>query len=197
MKKIISLTIFLLMSFNTHALVGVGTMSPFVGSYTNNVDGSTESPFSIWPYVSIHEFFNIRGNIFFIPEVGMTFNNSSYSESEAFNGNGDQSNSRRMIFGLANFSMMLMNGTHFRFGGGVFITQISGEGGGVARNDGGGSAVHYLPDETVSSYNSTINLGLEQFVAPGMAIKLETYTWNILSSTSRRFNFALAFNYYL
>ena len=127
----------------------------------------------------------------------MTFNNSSYGDFEALNGNGEEASSRQMIFGLANFSMMIGQGIHFRFGGGVFITKISSEGGPVIRNNGAGTATHYLPNETISSYNSTLNLGLETFFAPRMAIKFETYIWNVLSSTSIRFNFALAYNYYL
>ena len=187
----------LLFSTSVYSLVGVGSISPFLGKNTINKEGDSESALSIWPYLSIHEYFNIRGKVFFIPEVGMTFNNSSYSEFDAFNGNGDQASSRQLVFGLANFSLMLGTGTHFRFGGGVFITKISGDGGSVERNDGAGTSTHYLPNETVASYNTTINIGIEQFIKPRMAIKFETYSWNILSSASIRFNFALAFNYYL
>jgi hypothetical protein len=197
MLKLFTFITILFYSLSCYSLVGVGSMSPFLGKYTNSTDGGTESALSIWPYISVHEYFNIRNNVFFIPEVGMTFSNSSYGEIDALNGNGDEASSRQMIFGLANFSLMLGKGTHFRFGGGVFITKISGDGGAVTRNNGASTATHYLPDETVSSYNSTLNLGLEKFVAPRMAIKLETYTWNVFDSTSIRFNFALAFNYYL
>ena len=195
--KIFLILITMLFSTTVYSLVGIGSMSPFLGQNTIDKEGETQSSLSIWPYLSLHEYFNIRGNIFFIPEVGMTFNNSSYSDFESFNGNGDQASSRQLVFGLANFSLMVATGTHLRFGAGVFITKISGDGGAVERNDGSGTSTHYLPDETVSSYNSTINLGIEQFIKPGMAVKLETYTWNVFSSTSIRFNFALAFNYYL
>ena len=195
--KLLIIFSFTLFSFNTYSLVGVGSMSPFLGKYTNSTEGDTESVLSIWPYISLHEYFNIRDNIFFIPDVGITLNNSSYGEIDALNGNGDEASSRQMIFGLANFSLMIASGTHFRFGGGVFITKISGQGGAVTRNNGSGTSTHFLPDETVSSYNSTLNLGIETFVAPRVAVKIETYTWNVLSSSSLRFNFALAFNYYL
>ena len=199
-KNIIKSAILLfsiILSTKGFALVGVGSMSPFIGQYTTNLAGETESPFTLQPYLSLHEFFNVTGSIFFIPEVGMTLPSSSYSSGDAFNGDGDQASSRQMTFILANFSYMFSSGSHLRFGLGTFMTTISGDGGAVTRNDGGGTALHYLPDQSVTSYNTTINLGFEQFFRPGMAFKLESYIWNILSSESRRFNFSLAFNYYL
>lgn len=187
----------MLMPRPAYSLVGVGSMSPFLNSYTKDLTGDTESIFSLWPYISIHEYFNLTGRFFFIPEVGITLSNDSYSESEAFNGNGDHASSRQMTFILANFSYMFSSGSHLRFGAGSFMTSISGEGGAVTRNDGAGTSIHYLPSEKVTSYNTTINLGLEQFIRPRMALKFESYLWNILSSDSRRVNFSLAFNYYL
>lgn len=91
---------------------------------------------------------------------------------------------------------MAGNGTHLRFGAGTFMTKISGDGGEVTRNNGASTATYFLPSESITSYNSTLNLGIEQFIMPKIAVKLETYAWNILDSTSRRFNFALALNLY-
>lgn len=198
MKK--PLLFFLLISFcltpNARALVGVGHMTKYLGAYTDDTKGGHESLLSPWPYLSVHEYFNVSGKFFFIPEFGVTLKKSSYGDKEASNANGGEASKRQLIFILANFSYMAGNGTHLRFGAGIFMTKISGDGGEVTRNNGASTATYFLPSESITSYNSTLNLGIEQFIMPKIAVKLETYAWNILDSTSRRFNFALALNLY-
>ncbi|MCO4794078.1 MAG: hypothetical protein KC493_10215 [Bacteriovoracaceae bacterium] len=197
MKKTLVLLCLLLFSTTSNALVGFGHMTKYVGSWTDDQEGEKESYFNPWPYLSIHEFLPLTGNFYMTPELGMTFKKSSYSDKNIVNGNKDEASQRQMMFLLMDFTWKMTGSTHLKFGGGIFQTKISGKGGAVTRNDGSGTVTAYLPSESVKSYNTTFDLGIETFIIPRVALKLESFTWDILSSTSRRFSFALGLNYYL
>lgn len=195
--KTILLLFSLMLIQPSHALVGVGHMSKFIGSWTNNQDGSQESYFDPWLYLSVNENFPIWDNIIFQPEFGMTLKKSSYGDDDTYNGSGDEASKRQLMFLHLNFMYRNASPVQFKGGVGIFMTKISGEGGAVTRRNGASEATYYLPSENVTSYNNTLNLGIESFLFPQTSIEFETYTWNILASESRRFSFSLGLNYYL
>ncbi len=196
MKKCIMLML-LVWATNAPALVGVGHMTKFAGSWTSNQDGSQESYFNPWPYLSVHELFPVMNNILFQPEFGLTLKKSSYGDEDTYNGSGDEASKRQLMFLHLNFMYRNSSPVQFKGGVGFFMTKISGEGGAVTRRNGASDATYYLPSETVTSYNNTLNLGIESFLLPKTSIEFESYTWDILSSESRRFSFSLGLNYYL
>ncbi|TNE98071.1 MAG: hypothetical protein EP326_10450 [Deltaproteobacteria bacterium] len=196
MKKLI-LLISMIWSVQSSALVGFGHMTKFAGSWTNNQDGSQESYFDLWPYLSVHELFPIWGDVLFQPEFGMTLKKSSYGDDETYNGSGDEASKRQLMFLHLNFMYRNSSPVQFKGGVGFFMTKISGEGGAVTRRNGASDATYYLPSESVTSYNNTLNLGIESFLFPKTSFELETYVWDILASESRRFSFSIGLNYYL
>jgi len=196
MKSILLLAL-LLFGTTANALVGVGHMSKFVGSWTNDQEGGQESYFDPWLYFSLNENFPIWGNIIFQPEIGMTLKKSSYGDDDTYNGSGDEASNRQLMFLHLNFMYRNSSPIQFKGGVGIFATKISGEGGAVTRRNGGTDATYYLPSETVTSYNNTLNLGIESFLLPKTSIEFETYVWDILASDSRRLSFSLGLNYYL
>jgi hypothetical protein len=181
----------------SHALIGVGHMSKFVGSWTSNQDGSQESYFDPWLYLSLNENFPIWGNIIFQPEFGMTLKKSSYGDEDTYSGSGDEASKRQLMFLHFNFIYQNVSPVQLKGGFGIFMTKISGEGGTAIRRNGGTDATYFLPSESVTSYNNTLNLGVESFLLPKTSLEFETYTWNILASESRRFSFSIGLNYYL
>ena len=87
-------------------------MSKFIGSWTNNQDGSQESYFDPWLYLSVNENFPIWGNIIFQPEFGMTLKKSSYGDDDTSNGSGDEASKRQLMFLHLNFLNLFLELIH-------------------------------------------------------------------------------------
>ena len=84
-----------------------------------------------------------------------------------------------------------------RFGIGTHWTRISNDGGTVeVRNGSTGTLTGFLPSETETAYNSTINFGYEHYILPSLTAKLTTHVWDVLDSDSRQFNIMLGLSYY-
>ena len=115
--------------------------------------GSKES-FSFNPYISFHTIRKMTGAHFWMPEVGYVFN-----QVEA-----DDTYKKRTLFALLNVGWTFRKGTYLRYGLGVFQTSISGDGGTTTRSNGSSTAEFHLPSESQTSYNSTVNFGIEHFL---------------------------------
>lgn len=188
MKKL-SLALLLTLSISAHGIVGVGTLTPFFGTYQKDLDGSSENLFSLNPYITLNEQFRMVGSHLFVPEFGFVLPDSSTDSGDA--------SKRSMIFILWNFAWEMFPNFNLKYGVGTFWTRISGDGGQITTPNGTGTTTAFLPNDSVKSYNSTINLGLEVKLRPRLSGKLEIYTWEPFDSDGRRFNIALGANYYL
>lgn len=94
-----------------------------------------------------------------------------------------------------------MTGDNFfaiRMGVGTFIKKIKGEGGSVTVPNGSSTSKAYRPDETSTSYSSTLNFGADMSLNifkdyfQNFGIRFETYVFRPLSKEYRNYAYSLS-----
>ena len=193
MRKIIYGFCLLICTFNAFGLVNygvsLGNMGPVAGRYQDDIAGGTENAiFSFYPYVGAHAKILIGPAFYFLPEAGYVFKNSAHDGADA--------GGRSQLFALYNVGFAFLPTLLAKAGIGTFITKIHGEGGTIKTQNGSGTATFFLPEESQSSYNTTINFGIEVNTVPKFGLKLEAHIWNILGSQSRGISFEQSLKYY-
>ncbi|EQC50299.1 MetA-pathway of phenol degradation domain protein [Bacteriovorax sp. BSW11_IV] len=183
MKKILQLLFFLLSS-NVSALVGVGTFVPHAFKAQVSTEGGREF-FAINPYVALNAIVPIRGDHFFNPEIGYVFHTENDDETSA-----------HTLFVSYNFTYKLNHLFILRYGLTTFAFMNGGDGEEVTLRNGNSTATFYSPDETRTSYVSSLDLGGEYFFKPRYSVRFQTYIARFLSSDARSVYYTLSVNYY-
>lgn len=182
----IAIVLFLIFEFSAHALVSVGGYVPFGPSTQKDPNGS-KNTFSLDPMVSVNTIIPtpFYGQLF-LPEFGMVFH-----------GEGTDGYSKRTMLFLFDFGYEFMPSYLLRYGIGTVITRINGDGGTVSLLNGGTPDTYYQPDEASSSWNTTINLGIESSIYNNYATRFETYWFSLLDSESRKISYSFNLVYYM
>lgn len=193
--KIILFVLLSLHAFNSysgiHTFIGLNKSLKDVQDSNGKAD---DNPFS--PALSLGYNFQLYDRFGFSPQLGYIHNKVTANDSY-----GDQKVHTLFIhydfIWLTSFSDSLA----LRFGVGNFIKRISGEGGSVTIPNGSGTAQALRPDETRTSYSSTLNFGADYnfeysygwLVNTGL--RFEFFTFRPLSKENRNyaFNFGLLF----
>lgn len=166
---------------------GVGFVNyvPFSGQMQTDTDGST-SMISFNPGITLAGAVHLGSSHYFLPEVGYVFHTGLEDEY-----------SKKTIFVLYDFGYMLAPRWMLRYGPGTFMTRISGEGGTdqVPSSAASGSSTGFRPSESVTSYNTTLNLGIEFAFTPLMFAKFEIFVFGFLDSEKRNLSHGLSFKY--
>ena len=174
-----------LFSSHTKALVGTGGYVPFGLSTQKDDDGSRRT-FSFEPYIFINTVIQAPYNHVFLPEFGYVFHTSTqYDDYD-----------KSTMFLLADLGYKLTPNLILRYGLGVFRTSVGSDGGAVTLQNGSGTATFYKPSDSVTSYNTTWNLGIENSININYALRFQFYLFEPLSS-KRDLSYSLALAYYL
>lgn len=185
-KSFFSFILFFIFIFQNNALVSVGGYSAFGRSTQKETDG-TRNTTSFHPMISFNTIIptGFWGQIF-LPEAGMVFHSSEYDGY-----------SKKTTFLLLDLGYQIAPQILFRYGLGTFITSIKGDGGTMILNNGNSTDEFYRPSENGSSYNTTLDLGLEYAYDSNYAFRFQTYLFSGLSSEARKLSYSLSLNYYL
>jgi len=181
-RMIIFLGFFL--SFNINATVSLGGYVPFGLSTQTSADGGANT-FGFDPVVSINHIIPMFWGELFMPEFGLVLN-----------GEGKDGYDKKTLFFLLDFGHRFTSGLVGRYGLGTFMTKISGDGGAVELNNGTSTATFYRPSKSVTSWNTTLNGGLEWAFDANYAMRFELFMFDFLAST-RKFSYILNLTYYL
>lgn len=171
---------------SAQALVSVGGYVPFGPSTQKETTGS-KNTFSFDPMVSVNSIFPtpFYGQLF-LPEFGLVFH-----------GEGEDGYSKTTMLFLFDFGYEVMPSYLLRYGVGTVITRISGDGGTVQLLNGGSPDTYYQPNEASSSWNTTLNLGLEHSFMQNYALRFQTYWFSLLDAESRKGSYSINLIYYL
>ena len=168
-----------------------------VGSYTPTIDVQKETGerdlFQFNPFLAVGFSWRMMGNHFFVPQVGLA---KDFSIDDDY---GDYS--KTTLFFLWDFSYLLVKGLVVRYGLGTFLTRISGDGGEVTVPNGHSTATAYRPEQAITSYSTTLNLGLEYIGQAAwankyMGLRAEGHLFSFLDSESRSLGYTLSLVYY-
>lgn len=171
---------------SVHALVSLGGYVPFGPSTQKETTGSSNT-FSFSPMISVNTIFPTPFfNQLFLPELAMVF----HSEDQ------DGYSKRTTLF-LFDFGHLLTNDVILRYGLGTALTRITGEGGTVTLPNGSDTSTYYQPNEASTSWNTTVNLGIEGQIMPNYSMRFQTYWFSLLNSEARKASYSLNLVYYL
>ena len=163
--------------------IGVGAYTPFPS--TQKEDDGTKDTWTADPYVSIGYNHKLSGNYIFTPQIGYVFHSSL-----------DDEYSKKTLFTLLDFGYTINSRFTGIFGLGTFRTTISGDGGTVVLQNGDGTANFFAPSTSVTSYNTTVDLGLDAIYNKNFATRFQIYLFEILSSEKRSMSYSVAVNYF-
>jgi hypothetical protein len=187
MKKMIMLSI-LVTSLSFYSKLYAANYGVGIGGYNlsmnsqNDSEGGT-STFSYVPGISLNAVWSLSSNHFFNPDIGYVFHLSPEDEY------GDQS--KKTLFVLWDLGYKIRRFV-IRYGFGTFYTKIGGDGGAVTVKNGESSTTTaYKPQETITSYNTTIDLGLTFLATKNISMRAETYLFSFLSSEARTLHYSL------
>jgi hypothetical protein len=178
---------FILISINTtNALVSVGGYVPFGPSTQKSVTGG-KNTFSFDPMLSLNTIITTPFyNQLFLPEIGMVFH-----------GEGQDGYSKRTTLFIFDMGHRLTGTTLLRYGLGTFLTRITADGGSVTLPNGSDTATYYQPNEASTSWNTTVNLGLENSFGLNYAGRVQTYLFSLFNGEARKVSYSLSLVYYL
>ena len=181
-----SLLLFLF-SFNSFAgfMYSTGTYVPYFAKAQVNNNGSTKT-FELNPYIGIGKQLHMSGHNYFMPELGYSyfFNNPSNMR-------------REQIFLHYNFSRVFSDSFIARYGLTSNWYRIIGKGGNERLKNGTGSTSFPSPDETRTSYYTTLNFGGEAFyMSRKYSIRFDLNIMSFSKLEDRAFNYLLTLNFY-
>ena len=184
-KKII-IFLFLLFNVNTFALVTVGGYVPFGPSTQKDVSGSSNT-LSFDPMIGINTKMTTGFyNQIFLPEFDVVFHTG---EKDGY--------SKKTYLITADFGYLLDPSFMLRYGTSAIITQISGDGGVVYLNNGNDTDAFYQPYESRTSWNQTLNFGMDGIIDANYTLRFETYIFSLFNSDARKISYSLSLVYYM
>lgn len=187
MKWLFIVVLVCVLPSNGFAQLGLGILGyvPYGPSTQKEEDGATNS-LKLHPGISVSYIYPFSGANLFMPELGYVKHSTEGSTYD-----------KSTIYLLYDFGFRFSPKLALRYGLGTFITKISSDGAAITLNNGASTAVFYKPNESVSSYNTTVNIGVELLLAPNIGSRIEVFVSEILSSEKRKASYFLEFIYYL
>lgn len=82
-----------------------------------------------------------------------------------------------------------------RVGTSFMVNNIRGSGGTQVLNNGAGTSEFYVPGESRTAINNTLDLGAE-LVSDDVAVRFQTYVYSLLKSERRQLSYSLTLSYY-
>jgi len=164
---------------------GAGLMNQYIGKFQKEANGDTSS-------------FNHRLTL----EAGTEYKlNETWSLLGYFGflwpgGSEDEQISKQTYYLFGEVGHWLSEQLLIKSGTGFYITSISGEGGTKALRNGTGTTNFFVPDQSSSARNVTLNLGAEYFYWDNYSTQFKILAFNPLNSRNRTFNYALTFHYH-
>lgn|GEM_PF-605301 len=164
---------------------GAGLMNQAIGRYQTDVSGEKSS-------------FNNRLAL----ETGLTYEwNPSWhlflDLGFLWPGGSEESYISKQVYYLnGHFGYKLTDEIILRYGGGLYLTQISGDGGEASIRNGTGFTNFPIPEETTTARNVTFNVAGEYYFHKEYSTKLEAFIFNPTNSRNRTYNLALTLRYH-
>jgi hypothetical protein len=171
--KYICKTLLVLFSFTTFAFVNMGTFVPNAFKAQSDTTGG-RTAFAFNPFVSVDVVMPTFWGHYFNPELGFVLHTDAEDET-----------SHNTIFIHYAFEMPLSGMALFRYGMSTFMSRVGGGGETIRLNNGSGYQDFYAPNETVTSYTSSLDVGFKAFFGSNWGVRLDGHVMRFLSSEKR------------
>ncbi len=185
MLRIFCILGILLLPIKSMALLNVGGYVPF-GLSTQKTEDGGKNTFSFKPLIAVNTVMPIPNmSHVFLPEFGYIPQGKEADEYK-----------KSTMYFLLDVGYMITDRFLLRYGLGTFMTKVSGDGAAIQLPNGSGTATFFRPNKGETSWNTTLDLGVEYAIDANNAARIETYLFSWLSS-ARKFSYSLTYVYYL
>lgn len=90
----------------------------------------------------------------------------------------------------------LLTSFYFHYGFSTYMEKIGGDGSNVQLNNGNGTSTFYAPNESITTYTSSLDVGGEYIYDANYTVKMNFSIMRFLSSERRRVGHTLTLNYF-
>ncbi|MDA8793523.1 hypothetical protein N9N67_09760 [Bacteriovoracaceae bacterium] len=182
-KLLILFNLILLNDAKSEVFLNGGTFVQYFNEVQISASGGKKT-FTLTPYFGIGGNLQFMGGHEFNPEFGFVRYTDTLKGVE-----------KTQLFLHYNFSYQFNQIIKARYGLTTHWYQLKGTGGKQKLNNGAGSTEFDLPDSTVTSYFTTLNLGLEGKVNQTYSIRFDYQMMEFRSSENMSANYLLTLNY--
>lgn len=166
-------------------MVGLGGYTPFAWSTQEDEAGKTNTT-TFFPMVSVNTFYPIGYQHYFVPEFGFVYHNKNFDHSKKYT-----------FLVLCDVAWPVFSRLVLRYGVGGVWTYISGDGGNISLSNGDSAISFAVPDESSTSFNATLDFGLDFALDSHYTLRGEFFLFGMFSGTSRQYSYLFSVNYYL
>jgi opacity protein-like surface antigen len=96
----------------------------------------------------------------------------------------------------ADFAYDPLKWLRIRAGSSLMLLNQHGRGGSTSLSNGNSQSTFYYPDENHSSFNNTVDLGVEFMPDENWALRLQTYTYSLFEADRRQVSYTIFLTYY-
>lgn len=180
------LLIFIYPTFAFSYFLSTGTHVPYFGQAQISNSGATQK-FEINPYIGIGTQYPIISQHYFTPEIGYVYYRENAKKTRT-----------ELIAVHYDFSYMINSQFVLRYGLTNNWYRIIGEGGNISLKNGNGYTSFPAPDETRTTYFTTLDLGLEYLLTNKQyALRFDMNIMSFAKLENKAYNYLLTFNFYL
>lgn len=161
----------------------LGTLTEFVGSVQTDDQGG-KNFFELNPFLGFSTQLTLSPQWIFSPELNWVLPRES--------GAGV---SKNLFMIRGDFGYAYEDWIRLRVGTSLMINNIRGSGGTRPLNNGSGQSDFFVPPESQTAINNTLDLGAE-IHNKELALRFQTYWYAILNSERRQLSYSLTLTYY-
>lgn len=170
---------------NAAILLSTGTYVAYYDKVQTDTSGSKQN-FTLIPYLGAGPQFQLSSRFYFVPELGLVY----YT-------NAPEGVFKNQVMLNYNFSFILSNIFILRGGLTTHWLQYHGKGGTQKLKNGSSTAEFNNPNESHTSYFTTLNFGAELFFQKDNSIRSDIQAMSITEkSSTRAYNYILSYNVY-
>ena len=175
----------LLLSNCFAAFFSTGTFVPYFNKEQVSENGS-KKVFQLNPYFGYGTNIHLSGKTYFLPEIAYSYLTNS-----------EDSVRQEIVFLNYHFSYYNSPNIILKYGLSTYWWRIAGQGGTKRLRNGDGYTNFRLPDETRTSYITSLMGGFESFFKQDQSFRFDLYIMDSINSDSRSYHYFLGVNFYL
>lgn len=183
MKLLLLFSLFIQVTYA--AFYSVGTFVPYFNKEQTSESGDTKF-FELNPYVGYGTNLHLSGSTYFLPEIAYSYLTNS-----------EDGVRQEVIFINYHFSYYTSPSFILKYGMTTHWWRIVGSGGSKRLRNGDGYTNFKLPDETRTSYITSLFGGFESFIDQDKSFRFDLNIMDSINSDSRAYNYMLGVNFYL
>lgn len=160
-----------------------GTLTEFYDAVQIDDNGKKEK-FAFNPMLGFSTDVEIVPDIHFIPEIHWVLPREA-----------EEGITQNLFMFRADVAWRPSDWWRWRLGSSLMVNNIRGEGGSRQVRNGNGYSKFYVPADSSTSINNTLDLAVEG-LWDAFGLRLQTYVYSVLKSERRQISYTLMFTYY-